>query len=63
MTIKELKEMLECMDEDTEVDEYELHRMMNEEEQYKAERLAEIEWRSMESAWQQDIIDMYRRER
>ena len=27
------------------------------------EMFKELEWRSMENAWQQDIIDLYRREK
>jgi DNA-binding transcriptional MerR regulator len=63
MTIKELKELLETFDEDEEIDEYELGRMLNEEAEYHRQRMEELEERSMMYAYQQDIIDMYRYER
>lgn len=38
-------------------------RCIQDAEQYEKEAFEELEWRSSESAWQQDIIDMYRYER
>lgn len=63
MTVKELKELLESFDEDSEIDEYELGRMMNDLEEQHRYRFEELEERSMMYAYQQDIIDMYRYER
>lgn len=38
-------------------------RCIQDAERDEAEALAELEWRSLDSAWQQDVIDMYRFER
>lgn len=48
-----------CQD-DEEVDIDDIMRQIAEEKQ---RRFEELEERSMQNAWQQDVIDMYRRER
>lgn len=50
----------ENFDEDEDVD---IEEVVRDIERGNAERFAELEERSMQNAWQQDIIDMYRRER
>ena len=50
----------ENFDEDEDVD---IEEIVRDIERGNAERFAELEERSMQNAWQQDIIDMYRRER
>ena len=50
----------ENFDEDEDVD---IDEIVRDIERGNAERFAELEERSMQNAWQQDIIDMYRRER
>lgn len=43
--------------------EYEWRQYQNEAAEARAERFAELEWESLASSWQQDVIDMYRYER
>ena len=50
----------ENFDEDEDVD---IDEIMREIAQQDAERFKELEERSLQNAWQQDVIDMYRRER
>ena len=50
----------ENFDEDEDVD---IDEIVRDIERGNAERFAELKERSMQNAWQQDIIDMYRRER
>ena len=50
----------ENFDEDEDVD---IDEIVRDIERGNAERFEELEECSMQNAWQQDIIDMYRRER
>lgn len=53
-------EIIEGMDEDEEIDLNEIYRAIAEEAEYNYQRAEE---NSLRTAWQQDLIDLYRYER
>lgn len=65
MTKKQLIEFLDCYEDDETIDEYELSRMMREQEEARQRWLEEREEEQHNSGFYafQDLLEMYRRER